>query len=163
VQENASGVLHGLSLTVFYSFNTRTWRRQRMDESEEWIPSGREKIWLCIRFIGSSVPTEVRVNNEESLNFKFLIFLEDAGSAIDVTNQGIDQLRWLLAMRATTLDDLSEPDDVQGCCTSSPVYSHLNSTLLNSLSLISQSPKDPPIPTTLSKPHASLLSQAKKI
>jgi hypothetical protein len=31
-------------------------------------------------------------------------------------------------------DDLSEPDDIQGCCTSSPVYSHLNSTFLNSTS-----------------------------
>jgi hypothetical protein len=142
VQENASGVLHGLSLTVFYIFNTRPWSRQRMDESEEWNmgmsdffrQGGDLVLYPVHRFIGSSVPTEEHVNNEESLNFKFLIFLEDAGSAIDVTNQGIDQLRWLLAMRATTLDDLSEPDDVQGCCTSSPVYSHLNSTLLNSSS-----------------------------
>jgi hypothetical protein len=62
-------------------------------------------------------------------------------------------------------DKSSEPDDVhvKGRCTFSPACPHLNSTLLNGLSLISQSPKDRPIPTTLSIPHASLLSQAKKI
>jgi hypothetical protein len=41
------------------------------------IPLGREEIWSCTRFIGSRLSQTVR-NNEESVNFMFLIFSEDA-------------------------------------------------------------------------------------